>query len=52
MWIIETPRADGGTDTKLIKLNYPDFKNDPEMVDFIIDLLVNPSNNYVDRNGV
>lgn len=52
MWIIETPREDGGTDTKLVKLNYPDFKNDPEMVDFIIDLLVNPSNNYVDRNGV
>lgn len=52
IWIIETPRADGGTDTKRVKLNYPDFKNDPEMVDFIIDLLVNPSNNYVDRNGV
>lgn len=51
-WIIETPREDGGTSTKLVKLNYPDFKNDPEMVDFIIDLLVNPSNNYVDRNGV
>lgn len=52
IWIIETPRADGGTDTKRVKLNYPDFKDDPEMVDFIIDLLVNPSNNYVDRNGV
>lgn len=52
MWIIEVPREDGGTNTKLVKLNYPDFKNDPEMVDFIIDLLINPSNNYVDRNGV
>ena len=51
-WIIETPREDGGTSTKLVKLNYPDFKNDPEIVDFIIDLIVNPSNNYVDRNGV
>lgn len=51
-WIIETPREDGGTNTKLVKLNYPDFRNDPEMVDFIIDLLINPSNNYVDRNGV
>lgn len=52
MWIIEVPREDGGTNTKLVKLNYPDFRNDPEMVDFIIDLLINPSNNYVDRNGV
>lgn len=51
-WIIETPREDGSANTKLVKLNYPDFRNDPEMVDFIIDLLVNPSNNYVDRNGV
>lgn len=51
-WIIETPREDGGTSTKLVKLNYPDFKNDPEIVDFIIDLLVNPSSNYVDRNGI
>ena len=52
MWIIEVPREDGGTNTKLVKLNYPDFRDDPEMVDFIIDLLIDPSNNYVDRNGV
>lgn len=52
MWILNVPRSDGGTDTKLIKLNYTDFKNEPEIVDFIIDLLINPNNSYVDRNGV
>ena len=52
MWILNVPRSDGGTDAKLIKLNYTDFKNEPEIVDFIIDLLINPNNSYVDRNGV
>lgn len=52
MWILNVPRSDGGTDTKLIKLNYTNFKNEPEIVDFIIDLLINPNNSYVDRNGV
>ena len=52
MWIIETISKDGKTATKVVKLNYPNFKDDPQMVDFIIDLLINPSNRYVDVNGV
>ena len=52
MWEIKVRRPDGQYDTKLVKLNYATFKNEPEVADLIIDLLLDESNSYVDKNGV
>ena len=52
MWVIPFKRQDGGIDNLIIKLNYANFKNSPEVSKLIVDLLLNNSNSYIDVNGV
>ena len=52
MWVVPFRRQDGSTDSLIIKLNYANFKDSPEVSKLIVDLLLNDSNSYVDANGV
>ena len=45
-------RSDGSDGNISIKLNPLSFKNQPEVADFILDLLTNLNDNFTDKNGI
>lgn len=49
---IQVPRADGGNDTKLVKLNIKKFSEEPEVADLILKLLLSNDQYFTDANGV
>lgn len=52
VWMIKTSKDDGNTSQVGVVLNYDNFKDKPEVADFIIDLLLSKDQFYTDANGV
>ena len=49
---VNVPRPDGGSDSKLIKLNIKKFSEEPEVADLILKLLLSNDPYFTDANGV
>lgn len=52
VWNVKVPRLDGGTDSKLVILNYKYFKDSPKVASLILDLVLSNSQFYTDANGL
>lgn len=51
VWMIKTSRDDGSSSQIGVVLNYSNFKDKPEVADFIINLVTSKDQFYTDANG-